>query len=118
MATHSSNSCLVTSYECNKMKKKDHRLIRVTPSIQMLEIPEGARHTEGKNRLRGLRVQDLDPCEWGETHSLQTLRLGSHIHSLQGKPPSPDPAPGVAQSLVRTPGLCWMGPKAETSGFL
>ena len=76
-------------------KKKDHRLIRVTPSIQMLEIPEGARHTEGKNRLRGLRVQDLDPCEWGETHSLQTLRLGSHIHSLQGKPPSPDPAPGV-----------------------
>ena len=27
-----------------------------------------------------------------------------------GWPPSQDPAPGVARPLVRTPGLCWLGP--------
>ena len=59
-------------------KKKDHRLIRVTPSIQVLEIPEAARHTEGKNRygvseyriwthVSGVRPTVSRPCTWGGT---------------------------------------------------
>ena len=46
-------------------KKKDHRLIRATPSIQKLGISEETGHTAGKEQIQGLRVQEPDPCAWG-----------------------------------------------------
>ena len=45
-----------------------------------------------------------------DPHNPQTLYLGTHFHSLQGDTTSPDPALGVPRPLVRTPGLCWLGP--------
>ena len=50
-------------------RKKDHRLIRATPSIQILETSERTRHTEVEH-IWGLRVQDPDPCGWDETHTV------------------------------------------------
>ena len=51
-------------------KKKEHRLIRAKPSIQMLGSSEGTGHTAGKEQIWGLRLQDPDPCGWGETHTI------------------------------------------------
>ena len=82
----------LTSCECKKVKKKDHRLIKATPSIQMLEISAGTRHTAGKQQIWGLWVQDPDPCGWGETHTV------------------PRPCPWGGRPLVRTPCLCLLGP--------
>ena len=78
-------------------KEKDHRLMRETPSIQMLGISEGTGHTAGKEQTCGLRVhrilthvdgvratQSAEPT-LGHTSTLskvtpppQTLHLGSH----------------------------------------
>ena len=78
-------------------KEKDHRLMRETPSIQMLGISEGTGHTAGKEQTCGLRVhrilthvdgvratQSAEPA-LGHTSTLskvtpppQTLHLGSH----------------------------------------
>ena len=81
-------------------KEKDHRLIRETPSIQMLGISEETGHTAGEQQTCGLRVH----------------RILTHVEGVRPTQ-SPDPAPGVTGPLVRTPSLCW-APKVETSGFL
>ena len=78
-------------------KKKDHRIIRATPSIQTLGIPEG--HTPGKEQI-------CNPCGWSETHTIPGPCTWVHFHTLQGDTSSPDPGPGVAWPLVRTAGLC------------
>ena len=76
----------------DEKKKKDHWLIRATPSVQMLGISEGQ-----------------DTLRWrADTGSLGT---GSGPTWLGWDPhKSPDPASGVAWPLVRTPGLWWLGP--------
>ena len=65
-------------------------------SIQMLEISEGTRHTAGKKQIWGLPLHViLTHAEGVRTHNPQTLHLGSHVHTHQGDPTSPDPVPGV-----------------------
>ena len=75
-------------------KKKDHRLIRSTPSIQTLGISEGTKHTSGKEHIWCFQVQDPD---------------------VDGVRPtqSPDPVPGVAQPLVRTHVTAGWAPKVK-----
>ena len=68
-------------------KEKDHRLTRATPSIQMLENSEGARHTEvnSTNGVSGDRIQThVDGVSAAQAPD---LHLGSHVHSLQGDHP-------------------------------
>ena len=77
-------------------KKRDHRLIMAKPSIQMLEISEGTRHTAGKKQIWGLPLHViLTHADGVRPHNPQTLHLGSHVHTHQGDPTSPDPVPGV-----------------------
>ena len=100
--THAKMSDLMWMRQ-DEEKKKDHRLIRVTPSIQTLEIPERARPSEAKKRygvskyrirthMNGVRpTQSPDPApEVTRPQSPgwppQTLQLGSHIQS-PGWPP-------------------------------
>ena len=128
------------------------------------QISHGDKTHWGKEHIWGLRVQDLDPRGWGETHTIPRPCTWGHTFTVSrviplprpctwshtstvsrmtplpdpvpgvihpqslGWPPSPDPAPGVtrpqslgwsplpdpapgvARLLVRTPGLCWLGP--------
>ena len=56
------------------------------------------------------------PCTWGHTSTdsrvtpLTDPAPGVTHPQPPEWPPSPDPVPGVARPLVRTPGLCWLGP--------
>ena len=94
-------------------KKKDHRLIRATPLIQILEISEGTRHTEVMStcRVSGYRIQ----THVDGVSPTQSPDPAPGVTSPQtpGWPLAPDPAPGVSRPLVRTPGLCWLGPMVE-----
>ena len=131
-ATHSKVPDLMWMWQFEE-KKKDHRLIRATPSIQMFEISEWNRYTEVRTHVGSLHriqshVDGVRPTWMGwDSYNPQTLYLGSHVHSLRvihlpdsvpgvtgpqspGWHPLPDPAPGVARPLVRIPGLCWLGP--------
>ena len=111
--THAKMSDLMWMRQ-DEEKKKDHRLIRVTPSIQTLEIPERAIPSEAKKRSK--------------------YRIRTHMNGVRPTQ-SPDPAPEVTrpQSPGWPPRPCswvwhnpWLGqqvsagwaPKAETSGFL
>ena len=58
-----------------EQKEKDRRLIRAIPSVLMLEMSKGTRHTE---QIQGPQVQDPDPCVGWDPHSLRALHLGSH----------------------------------------
>jgi len=79
-----------------KVKKKEHRSIKATPSIQMLDISAGTRHTAGKRQICGLWVQAPDPCGWGKTHTV------------------PRPCPWGGRPLVRTPRICLLGPQGRS----
>ena len=77
-ATHSKVPNLMWMWQYEE-KKKDHRLIRVTPPIQMLEISEGTRHTEVKS-----------------AYGVSGYRIQTHVDGLR-PPKSPHPAPGVTR---------------------
>jgi len=51
-------------------RKRTHRLIRATPSIQRMGISGGTRQAAGKEQTQGLRVQVPDSCGWDETHTI------------------------------------------------
>ena len=59
------------------------------------------------------------PCAWG--HMSTDSRMTSlprpctwgHMSTDSRVTPLPGPAPGVSRPLVRTPGLCWLGPMVE-----
>ena len=70
------------------MKKKDHRLIRATPSIQMFGISEGTGHTADKDQICGLRYRILSHVEGVRPHNPQTLHLG-HTYTLSKVTPPP-----------------------------
>ena len=99
-------------------KEKDHRLIRETPSIQMLGISEETGHTAGEEQTCGLRVHRiLTHVEGVRPTQSPDPAPGDILPHSPSDTTSPDPAPGIARPSVRTPGLCW-APKVETSGFL
>ena len=72
-------------------EEKGPQVNQPTPSIQTLGVSEVTRHT-GRAQIYSLQVQDPDPRGW--------------VRPTQ----PPDPAPGVPRPLVRTPGLCCLGP--------
>ena len=90
-------------------KKRDHRSIRATPSVQRMGISEGTRHTAGKEQMGVSRYRILT-VRVGWTHTIPRTEPGPHVLSLQGDTSSRVPAPGAPRSLVRTPGLCWLDP--------
>ena len=99
-------------------KEKDHRLIRAAPSIQTLGISEETTNCRWRAGMWSPGTGSWPVWMGWDPHSLQTLHLGKHSHSLQGATTSPDPPLGVPWPLVRTPpGLCW-APKVKTSGYL
>ena len=99
-------------------KRKYHRFIRATPSVQRMGISEGTIHTAGKEQTGGLQVQDPDPCGWGELTQSPGLNRG-HRSSVSKATPPP-------QSLHLGPHNPWLGhqvsagwtPNVETKGFL
>ena len=62
-------------------KEKDHRLIRATPSVQMLGMSEGMRHTAGKEQTGCLWVQVPDPCAWVRPTQSPGLNRVTHPQS-------------------------------------
>ena len=97
-------------------KKRDHRSIRATSSIQRMGISEGTIHTAGKEQTGGLQIQGPDPCGWGEPTQSPGLN-GGHTSSVSKATPPP-------QSLHLGPRDPWLGhqvsagwtPKAEMRG--
>ena len=70
-------------------KKKEHRLIRATPSIQTLGSSEGTGHIAGKEQIWGLQLQDPDPCGWGETHTIPRACIWGHTSTVSKVTPPP-----------------------------
>ena len=95
--TQSSNPLDLMWTRQGEEKEKDHRLIRATPSIQMLGISKGTGHTAGKEQMYGLCVH----------------RILTHVDGVRPTQSS-DPASGIPWPLVRTPCLFW-APKVEMS---
>ena len=121
-ATHSKVPDLMWMWQFEE-KKKAHRLISATPSIQVSEISEWNRHTEVKSTcgVSAYRIQThvdgVRPTWMGwDPYNPQTLYLGSHIHSLQGDPPDPVPEVTCPQSQGNTPPIrCTWGHRSTVS---
>ena len=94
-------------------KEKDPRLIRAAPSIQTLGISEETRQTAGEEQVCGLRVQDPDPCGWGETHTVSRPCTWANTPTVSKVPPPPQilplgsPDPWLGHHQVSAGPLKW-----------
>ena len=97
------------SSECHKVKKKDRRLTRATPSLQTLGISEGTGHTAGRADVWSLCAQDPDPRGWAETHTNPST--WGHTSTVSKMTPPPQILHLVPRPVGRTWCLCCLGPE-------